>query len=39
MFCPYYKNKQVFDGFNEMIEAFGGRPMTEEEFRDVDLRN
>lgn len=39
MFCPNYKNKQVFDGFNEMIEAFGGRPMTEEEFRDGDLRN
>lgn len=39
MFCPYYKNKQVFDGFNEMIEAFGGRPMTEEEFRNGDLRN
>lgn len=39
MFCPYYKNKQIFDGFNEMIEAFGGRPMTEEEFRNGDLRN
>lgn len=38
MFCPNYKNKQVFDGFNEMIEAFGGRPMTEEEFRSPELR-
>ena len=39
MICPYYKNKEVFDGFNEMIEAFGGKPMTEEEFRSADLRN
>ena len=38
MFCPNYKNKQVFNGFNEMIEAFGGRPMTEEEFRSPELR-
>ena len=38
MFCPNYKNKQVFDGFNEMIEAFGGKPMTEEEFRSPELR-
>lgn len=38
MFCPNYKNKQVFDGFNEIIEAFGGRPMTEEEFRSPELR-
>lgn len=38
MICPFYKNKQVFDGFNEIIEAFGGRPMTEEEFRDPELR-
>lgn len=39
MFCPYYKNKEVFDGFNEIIESLGGRPMTEEEFRDSELRN
>lgn len=39
MICPYYKNKEVFDGFNELIETFGGRPMTEEEFRSVELRN
>ena len=39
MICPYYKNKEVFDGFNEMVEAFGGKPMTEEEFRSADLRN
>ena len=39
MICPYYKNKEVFDGFNEMIEALGGKPMTEEEFRSSELRN
>ena len=39
MFCPNYRNKEVFDGFNELIEAFGGEPMTEEEFRDSELRN
>lgn len=39
MICPYYKNKEVFDSFNEMIEAFGGKPMTEEEFRSSELRN
>lgn len=39
MICPYYKNKEVFDGFNEIVEAFGGKPMTEEEFRSANLRN
>ena len=39
MFCPNYRNREVFDGFNEMIEAFGGKPMTEEEFRSAELRN
>ena len=39
MICPNYKNKEVFDGFNEIIEAFGGKPMTEEEFRSSELRN
>lgn len=39
MICPYYKNKEVFNGFNEIVEAFGGKPMTEEEFRSADLRN
>jgi hypothetical protein len=39
MICPYYKNKEVVDGFNELIETFGGKPMTEEEFRSVELRN
>ena len=39
MICPYYKNSEVFNGFNEMIEALGGKPMTEEEFRNPELRN
>ena len=39
MICPYYKNKDVFNGFNEMIEALKGRPMTEDEFRSPELRN
>ena len=39
MFCPYYKNKDVFDGFNSIIQALGGKPMTEEEFRSAELRN
>lgn len=36
--CPYYKNKEVFDSFNEMVEAFGGKSLTEEEFRSSELR-
>jgi len=39
MFCPNYKNKEVFDGFNEIVEALGGAPLTEEEFRESALRN
>lgn len=38
-FCPNYHNKEVFDKFNEMIEALGGQPMTEEEFKSVELRS
>lgn len=38
MFCPNYRNREVFDWFNQMVEAFGGRPLTEEEFRSADLR-
>ena len=36
--CPNYKNREVFDKFNEMIEILGGRPMTEEEFKSSELR-
>nr|DAQ63869.1 MAG TPA: hypothetical protein [Caudoviricetes sp.] len=39
MFCPFYKNKSVFDEFNNLVRAFGGQPMTEDEFKSADLRN
>jgi len=39
MFCPNYKNKEVKDGFNEIVEALGGKPLTDEEFRSSELRN
>lgn len=39
MICPIYKNKKVRAQFNEIIEALGGRPMTEQEFGSVDLRS
>ena len=37
--CPYYKNREVFDDFNRIIQAFGGKPMTEDEFKSSELRN
>ena len=39
MICPFYKNKEVFDGFNEIVEALGGKPLTEDEFKSAELRN
>lgn len=30
--------KEVFDKFNQMIQALGGKPMTEEEFKSGELR-
>lgn len=39
MFCPLYKNKNVEIPFNQVIETFGGTPLTEEEFRSADLRS
>ena len=39
MICPNINIKEVFDGFNEMVEALGGKPMTEEEFKSGELRN
>lgn len=39
MFCPNYKIKEVFDGFNQIVVALGGQPLTEEEFRSGELRN
>ena len=38
MFCPLYTNKKVFNEFNELVEALGGAPLTEEEFRSSSLR-
>ena len=39
MFCPNYKIQEVKDGFNEIVEALGGQPLTDEEFRSSELRN
>lgn len=39
MICPNFKNKNVFKAFNQMVKAFGGKEMTEDEFRDSALRN
>ena len=39
MFCPNYKNKEVKDGFSEIVVALGGQPLTDEEFRSSELRN
>lgn len=38
MFCPNYKDINVFNNFNKMIEVLGGRPMTEDEFKSAELR-
>ena len=38
-FCPYYKNKEVFKQFNQIITALGGKPMSEEEFKSRELRH
>lgn len=39
MICPNISLKEVKDGFNEMVEALGGRPLTDEEFKSSELRN
>jgi hypothetical protein len=39
MSCPNISNKEVVQQFNEIVESLGGRPLTAEEFKDVDLRN
>ncbi len=38
-FCPYYKDKEVFKQFNQIITALGGKPMSEEEFKSRELRH
>lgn len=39
MVCPLYTNRKVFNDFNKIVKALGGKEMTEEEFRDSALRN
>lgn len=39
MICPNITIKEVKDSFNEMVEALGGRPLTDEEFKSSELRN
>ena len=39
MICPNIHLKEVRDGFNEMVEAFGGKPLTDEEFKSSELRD
>lgn len=39
MICPNISLKEVKDGFNEIVEALGGRPLTDEEFKSSELRN
>ena len=37
--CPNINNKEVRNEFNRIIQAFGGEPMSIEEFKNKDLRN
>lgn len=37
--CPNFSNKEVFDEFNQMIEAFGGKAMTMDECKSGELRS
>lgn len=39
MICPNFNIEEVFNGFNEIVKALGGKPMTEEEFKSSELRN
>ena len=39
MICPNINIKEVKDGFNEIVVALGGKPLTDEEFRSSELRN
>ena len=38
MFCPNYKNKEVFNDFNKIVESFGGQPLSKSEFISRTLR-
>lgn len=37
--CPNFANKQVFEEFNQMVEAFGGKPLSKAEYKSSELRN
>ena len=37
--CPNINNENVRNQFNSIIKAFGGAPMTIEEFKNKELRN
>jgi len=37
-FCPLYINPEVKKDFNEIIQALGGEPMSDSEFRNSELR-
>ena len=37
-FCPLYTNPEVKKDFNEIIQALGGEPMSDSEFRNSELR-
>jgi|WetSurMetagenome_2_1015567.scaffolds.fasta_scaffold02107_14 hypothetical protein len=37
--CPLYTNKKVKDEFNDIVKAFGGKPMSDDEFKDFDERD
>ena len=39
MNCPNINIKSVINEFNDIIVAFGGNPMTIEEFKSKDVRN
>jgi hypothetical protein len=38
MFCPNFKNKEVSEDFNKIVESLGGQPMSKSEFISKSLR-
>ena len=38
-YCPNVSDEQVVKDFNSIIEHFGGKPLSQEEFRDPVLRD
>jgi len=39
MICPNYNNPKVKEQFNKVVEIFGGKPLTDAEFKDGKLRD